>query len=152
MDIPLIHEIEAIRHYFAIEKKRYEDKLEVQIDIDPQAEEYPVISFLIHPLVENALKYGMCTSAMPLKIEINAKVQKGNLRVDVWNTGQWIDPSDKRGKETVSTGTGLQNIRLRLQNAFPRSHEFNVSNENGRVHAYLKINQSVQHFSRRIAV
>jgi len=57
-NVPLSNELDAIRHYFSIEKKRYEDKLNVTFDIDPLAEDYPVISFLVHPLVENAIKYG----------------------------------------------------------------------------------------------
>lgn len=152
VDIPLMHEIEAIRHYLAIEKKRYEDKLDVQFNIDPQAEEYPVISFIVHPLVENALKYGMRTSRMPLRIEVQANVYNGDLHVDVWNTGRWIEPKDKLKKGKLSTGTGLQNIRLRLKNAFPHRHEFSVSSENGRVHAVLKINRLIPQLSRKVAV
>ena len=48
-DVPLKNEIEALQHYFAVEKIRYEDKLEVTYEIDQEAWDYPVLSFLLHP-------------------------------------------------------------------------------------------------------
>ena len=90
-DVPLIDEIEAIEHYFAIEKKRYEEKLDVKIEIEPLAEDYPVLSFLIHPLTENAVKYGMQTSKLPLTISIRAKVIENRLNIEVCNSGKWIE-------------------------------------------------------------
>ena len=40
----------------------FEDKLRVDFDVDPAAQDVPVPGFLIHPLVENAIKHGMATS------------------------------------------------------------------------------------------
>ncbi|MCU0643747.1 MAG: histidine kinase [bacterium] len=136
-DVPLSQELEAIRHYFAIEKIRYEEKLDVAFDIDPLAEDYPVLSFLIHPLIENAIKYGMQTSSMPLKIRVKAFVENGNLKVEISNTGKWLVPSEK--ENTNSTGTGLENVRQRLENAFPDRHRLEVFEEEGWVHVLLEI-------------
>lgn len=138
-DIPLKHEIEAIRHYFAIQKKRYEDKLEVVYDIDPQAAEYPVLSFLVHPLVENAVKYGMRTSPLPLIVHLKAKVRNGALVVEVGNTGCWVEPEDRSAPPSAGTGTGLDNVRRRLGNAFPGRHRFEVVEGEGCVRLQLEI-------------
>jgi len=138
-DVPLRHEIEAIRHYFAIQKKRYEDRLEVTYDIEPQAGEYPVLSFLVHPLVENAVKYGMRTSSMPLAVHLEAKVRDGSLRIEVSNTGRWVGPEGQEGRIDSGTGTGLDNVRRRLENAFPNRHRFKMMEKDGRVHIQLEI-------------
>jgi len=138
-NVPLKHEIEAIQHYFAIQKKRYEDKLEVIYDIDPQAGEFPVLSFLIHPLVENAVKYGMQTSPMPLTILLRAKIRDGALAIEICNTGRWIEPELREGQIYGGTGTGLENVRRRLENAFPNRHAFEVVEKEGRVHVVLEI-------------
>jgi len=141
MDVPLNNEIEAIRHYFAIEKIRYEDKLVVEFQIDPLAEDYPVLSFLIHPLIENAIKYGMQTSPMPLTIQIHAAVVDGSrLKIHVCNTGKWIEPSQH--VNTNSTGVGLNNIRQRLENAFPNHHQMTIAESNGRVCVCLEIDNT----------
>jgi two-component system LytT family sensor kinase len=137
-DIPLKHEIAALRHYFSIEKKRYEDKLDIDFDVEPEAENYPVISFLIHPLAENAIKYGMRTSTMPLKIKIKAQVQENRLKLIVCNTGKWLEPEN--GKNTKhSTGTGLENVKQRLENAFPHHHHFQVRKTRDQVHVLMEI-------------
>jgi two-component system LytT family sensor kinase len=141
-NVPLRHEIEAIRHYFAIQKKRYEDKLEVIYDIDPQAGEFPVLSFLIHPLVENAVKYGMHTSPMPLTVLLTAKIRDGRLAIEIVNTGKWIEPAHLDDRISPGTGTGLENVRRRLENAFPNRHVFEVVEKEGRVHVHLEIQGS----------
>ena len=141
-DVPLSTEIAAIRHYFAIQKKRYEDKLEVVYDIEPQAVEYPVLSFLVHPLVENAVKYGMRTSPLPLRIELKAAVQEGALHIEVVNTGRWLEHGQPEGRPDDGTGTGLENVRRRLENAFPGRHRLEVLEEEGRVHVRLVIRRA----------
>ncbi len=125
-DIPLADELEALRHYFAVEKKRYEDKLEVEFLSDPRAEGYPVIPFLVHPLVENAVKYGMKTSRMPLRIRVSAMTEDDRLSIEVYNTGRWIVPGSGIGS---GTGTGLSNVRQRLQALFPGCHGFRIDPE-----------------------
>ena len=140
-DVPLMDEIEAIEHYFAIEKKRYEEKLDVTINVEPLAEDYPVLSFLIHPLTENAVKYGMQTSNLPLKISINAKVIENRLILEVCNSGKWIEPKDH--DESMSTGTGLDNVRQRLKNAFPGSHSFKINKNDDNVCIIIEIEKKL---------
>ena len=140
-EVPLKHEVGALQHYFAIQKKRYEEKLEVTFEIDPNAEDYPVLSFLIQPLVENAIKYGMKTSKMPLQIWIRAKLEKEHLNIEVQNTGKWVTASkDKTSEE--GTGTGLDNIRQRLDNTYPNGYQLDLSEKDKTVLAVLKINRN----------
>jgi len=138
-DVPLHNELEAIHHYLAIEKKRYEDKLDVTFHIDPTAEDYPVLCFLLHPLIENAIKYGMQTSSMPLKISVKAEVVNSKLQVEVSNTGRWLHPSAVSEANEPGTGTGLDNVRKRLENEYPDKHTFRVFEKDGRVTIQLEI-------------
>ena len=138
-DVPLNSEIQAIKHYFSIEKIRYEDKLEVYYDIEPEAEEYPVLSFLIHPLVENAIKYGMQTSKLPLKIWLTAAIENDKLIFEIINTGKWVDPDSQDMDYKNSTGTGLKNVRKRLENAFPDNHFFIIEEKDDKVCIRLEI-------------
>ena len=75
---------------------------------------------------------------MPLKIRIKAKVQKNRLRLMVCNTGTWLEPENGRNHE-LGTGTGLENVKQRLENAFPRRHHFNVYKTNDQVHVLMEI-------------
>jgi two-component system, LytTR family, sensor kinase len=139
-NIPLREEIEAIEHYFALEHKRFEEKLVTTIEIDRDAEEFPVLSFLLNPLVENAVKYGMSTSPMPLRIAIKASVKNETLKIQVSNTGKWRIPTAETNE--FSTGTGLGNIRLRLENAFPNRYIFEIGEVGDSVVARIEIRRN----------
>jgi len=143
-DVPLRQELEAIRHYLEIEKKRYEEKLDVEFKIDPLAEEFPVLSFLIHPLVENAIKYGMQTSDLPLRIQISAQVKKEVLSIFVLNTGRWLDTHDEDINSTSGTGTGLHNVKQRLENAFPGNHQFELKRNGNMVGVKIEIHKQLK--------
>ena len=143
-DVPFSEEITAIKHYFAIEEKRYEENLQVSFEIDPLAEEYPIPSFLVHPLVENAVKYGMKTSSMPLKINIQAKIKDNKLSIFVRNSGTWLsDDAEGRGRP-AGTGTGLKNVKERLENRFPGKYALSTSEEEGCVVIKISISRDVE--------
>ncbi|MGB8951464.1 MAG: histidine kinase [Candidatus Aminicenantales bacterium] len=141
-NVPFKDEIESVRHFFNIQKMRYENKLEVAFDIDPAADEYPIESFLIHPLAENAMKHGMRTSPMPLQIRIKARVHHGSLQIEVINSGSWIEPSDQKNEGKI--GAGLDNVRLRLKDSYPESHHFEIFEKEGFVHARLDIEKGIR--------
>ncbi|MFH1851921.1 MAG: histidine kinase [Candidatus Neomarinimicrobiota bacterium] len=143
-EVSLRQEIEAVQHFFYIEKRRYEDKLEISFDIDPLAEDYPIISFIIQPLAENAVKHGMRTSPMPLKVRISAKVSRGVLAIDVMNTGQWIDSTRRKAENDIDIGSGLHNVRQRLSQAYPGSHTFTINKKPDNIHVRMEIHKLVQ--------
>lgn len=138
-NVPLKNELEAIKHYFEIQKIRYEEKLEVYYNIESSAEEFPVLSFFIYPIVENAVKYGMKTSELPLKIWITAKVLKDELEIIIENTGKWISEKDKIMEIDIGTGTGIENVKARLENAFRKYFSFNIEQSEDKVIVKIKI-------------
>jgi signal transduction histidine kinase len=141
-EVTLRDEMEAVRNYLAIEKIRFEDKLAVGFNVSPTAEEFRVPSLLIYPLVENAVKYGMATSPLPLDISVAAQASNGRLRLEVTNTGKWVHPS-QNGASPVQRGAGigLQNVRQRLEQAFPARHRFDIHERDERVHAVIEIDR-----------
>ncbi|MGA9116748.1 MAG: histidine kinase [Bacteroidota bacterium] len=136
--VPLRQEMEAVRRYFEIQRIRYEEKLAVDLVLAPRAEAFPVPGFLVHPLVENAVKYGMRTSPMPLRIRVEASTENGALRITVWNSGRWVNPPDA-GDPGDGTHTGLINIRRRLEHSYPSRHRLEVEEAHGGVLATVAI-------------
>jgi len=134
-DVPLKEELAAVKIYLEIEKIRYEDKLLIKYDIDPKSEEFPVISFLIYPMVENAVKFGLKTSKLPLEINIFSKVNGRKLELSVSNSGTWIEPKN-------INGSGLSNIKQRLSNAFPDKFNFEILKNDNSVEAVIVIDRS----------
>lgn len=141
-NVPLKNELEAIKHYFEIQKIRYEEKLEVFFNIDKTAEEFPVLSFLIYPIVENAVKYGMKTSELPLVIRITARVINYELEISIENTGKWINENDKVMEIDKGTGTGIENVKARLENAFKENFSFIINQTENKVIVKIKIRKT----------
>jgi hypothetical protein len=128
-DVPLSTEIAALRNYLALEQIRFEDRLQVTIDISEEAESAAVPSFLLHPLVENAITHGFSSSPTPLTLRVAARVRDEMLCVEVINSGRWRPThasADRRG-----TGTGLRNVQSRLEVVAPRAHQFSIDDQGG---------------------
>ena len=138
-NVPFKDEMESVRHYFNIQKMRYENKLDVAFDIDPAADDYPIISFLLHPLAENAVKFGLSTSPLPLRIRIGAAVRQGVLRIDIVNSGSWVEPGPEEKDALIPKG--LANVRRRLADAYPQKHRFEISEKEGAVHVRLTLGE-----------
>lgn len=135
--VDLRQEIEAIKNYLAIEKIRFEDKLDVTFDCDPAAEECQLPGFLIHPLVENAVKHGMTNNSQPLKICIAARKRDGRLIVEIANTGQL----NTRTPQINGGGThiGLRNVRERLAKLYPDKSSFSLRQDGAWIRATIEM-------------
>ena len=132
--IPLREEIEAVRNYLAIEKIRFEEKLDIEFKIDKAAEDFKVPCFLLNPLVENAIKHGLQTSAKPLKLKISANVSDDKLILEVVNSGKLNAASNGNG-----TKIGLKNVRERLEKLFGNRSRFELRQDGAFVKARIEI-------------
>ncbi len=132
--VSLRDEIEAVRNYLSIEKIRFEEKLDVEFDVTPSTENLHVPGFLIHPLVENAVKHGLNGHGEPLRIRVSSKIENRRLTVEVANTGHL-----HQGPSGNGTGTGLDNVRARLERLYPGRHEFTLAENEGWTRAVINL-------------
>jgi LytS/YehU family sensor histidine kinase len=105
----LAAEIEAQRQYLAIEQIRFGDRLKLTEAASPETGRALVPSFILQPLVENAVKHGVARSTAPVRIEILAEAADGGLRITVQD-----DAVPDLNTEPVRLGVGLENVRKRL--------------------------------------
>jgi two-component sensor histidine kinase len=137
-DVPLVEEVEVLKRYLALEKIRFEEKLSVRMAIDPQVEQVRVPGFLLHPLLENSIKYGMQTSSIPLQIRVTAERDEHLLRLSIANTGRWVNGGDLV-RRADSMGMGLKIVRQRLDHAFPGQYRFECRERDGWVENVITI-------------
>lgn len=131
-------EMKLLRAYLAIEQSRWGDLLAVEIVGVEALAEARLPHFLLLPLVENALKYGCATSADRVGVRIvAARADDGGLRLEVANTGAWVEPANDRS--VPSLGIGLENLRERLRRYYPRAHTLEVVPDAGWVTMRLHI-------------
>lgn len=132
LKVPLAEEIEVLERYLALERLRFEEKLSATIDVAPQALRTPVPAFLLHPMLENAIKYGMQTSAMPLQVRLTAERRGDSLRLAIANTGRWVAAGQGNSR-------GLEIVRDRLNHEYPGRHELTCRESNGWVESVIVI-------------
>jgi signal transduction histidine kinase len=105
-------EMRLIRKYIDLQRARFGDRLTVRYEIEPAAESIAVPTLLLQPLVENALRHGLASTARPCLITIGARIgPQGELRLWVRDDGAGIP----RGFDLQRhAGTGLRNTMARL--------------------------------------
>jgi two-component system LytT family sensor kinase len=114
-----------LQNYFSIEKKRFQEKLFIDLDIDEDTKNCRVLSFILQPFVENAIKFGMLTSEMPVRIGLSSRLEGNDLVINVSNTGTWVEPAakDADGPKYNGTGQGIRNVIKRLDIAYPGQYQ-----------------------------
>ncbi len=119
--VPLAKEIATVELYLALELIRFEDRLTVEREIDPDASSLLVPPLALQTLVENAVKYGVSRDEGAGVIRISSKVSNNQLVLAVRNTGGLRGASP-----THSTGLGLTNLRTRLRLLFAGRASFEL--------------------------
>lgn len=105
--VSVAEELEMVKKYLEIEKTRFGDNLEYEIDADENTYEKQIPKFMIQPLVENAVKHGLSQIKGKGKIVVAVKQHEKELSISIYDNGPDFP------EEPVS-GYGLQNLYDKL--------------------------------------
>ncbi len=131
--ISLDEELSLVKSYLAIEKIRFEERLKVFYDIDPESLNYNIPPLMLQTLVENAVKHGISSLTKGGEVHVTTQLMDGKLIIGVRNSGNF-----KPGKST-STGIGLKNTERRLGLLYGDEAEVSISNTNNEVTSSILI-------------
>jgi LytS/YehU family sensor histidine kinase len=124
--VPLGEEFDAAVNYLVVEKARFRDDLEFTAHIDDAARAASVPGVMLQPLIENAVKHGFKTTAIPLRVRVGVQAEEdGRITIEVASSGRWIEPPLTRDIGDAS-GVGLESLRRRLTLLHPEAHRFDV--------------------------
>src|ERR1043165_8522757 len=127
--VTLAQEVETLKPYLEIEKMRFEDRLRPHFRVDADTIGARLPSLLLHPLIENAIKYAVTPIEGGADIWITARREGQAVRIEVADNG---NGSGAEIAASPSTGVGLANIRDRLAQAYGGGHRFETrKNERG---------------------
>jgi sensor histidine kinase YesM len=132
-------EVESIMKYLEIQKTRFEEDFEYDLSLDEAAKTIHIPSFLIHLLIENAVKYGTITEKKKLIIRLSVKLTGRNLNIMVSNTGKLFIPASSGEKNSNGTSNGIENLKHRLSLYYDENYSFSLSEETGWVIANVEI-------------
>jgi len=123
--ITLKQELAALQLYLDIEKVRFEERLNLELDIADEAFEALIPSLLLQPLVENAIKYGVARSEEGGNLRIAARVFGGELLLELSDDGPGVELVN--GQIPDANGVGLRNTRERLVELYGKEHSFRLA-------------------------
>lgn len=117
-EVTLRQEFAFVEAYLAIESMRFRERLHTTLELAPGLADALVPTFLLQPLVENAVKHGL-----------SARAKGGHLRVSAQREGDWLDlhvVDDGCGFEAATPHVGLRNTRERLNGLHGTEHLFEI--------------------------
>ncbi len=100
-------ELAVAKQYLAIEQRRFGDRLDVTWDLDPNADNAPVPSLVLQPLIENAVHHGVESLGANAWIRVRTRVERDAVLIEIENNVGAATPT--------GSGMALANVRERLR-------------------------------------
>lgn len=118
--VPFERELNIVKDYLALEHIRFEDRLNVEYDIDEDTLDQPIPPMMLQTLVENAIKHGISKSKEGGTIKIISDFRHAHHELIVLNSGTISEIADPEG-------FGLQSTRSRLKLLFGNKASFTIA-------------------------
>ncbi|MEO6819505.1 MAG: histidine kinase [Ginsengibacter sp.] len=110
-------ELEQLNLYLEIEKVRFGYRLQTNIDCPPELFTIKIPAFILQPIVENAIKFGLYDTLDDVLIDVDFKINDQLLRIQIKN------PYDETTFESLKgTGFGLSSIKKQLYLLYGRTN------------------------------
>lgn len=123
---PLEKELNIVKDYLALEHIRFEDRLQVEYDIDEDTLDQPVPPMMLQTLVENAIKHGISKQKDGGRIKIISDFKNDKHQLIIQNTGKLNGSSNP-------DGFGLASTRNRLKLLYGSKASFQIYDKNGNI-------------------
>ncbi len=125
--VPLQQELDIVQDYLALEHMRFEERLKIEMEIDPFTLHQPIPPMMLQTLVENAIKHGISKDVDGGLIRISSCYKNDRHELIVQNTGNLR--SYKAGSSPA--GFGLKSTEDRLNLLYSHRAKFEISEKNG---------------------
>ena len=140
LTVSIEKEVDSIIKYLEIQKTRFEEEFEYEISVDETAKSVLIPSFIIHLLIENAVKYGTKTMKQRLIVRLSASLINKRLLITVSNTGKLVAVTPSPENNSNGTSNGIDNLRYRLALFYNDQYTFSLKETDGWVIAAIEIN------------
>jgi len=121
--VTLEEEVEYLQRYLDLQKVRFGERLQVDLDIPAELKRAQVPNLLLQPLVENAIKHGIARRAAGGTVRVAAAYRGGKLNLSIYNDG----PDFPADVKATRTGVGISNLRTRLRILHGNESELTLS-------------------------
>lgn len=137
--VTIEQEIDYVRSYLTIQKMRYKDKLEYEIEAEPEILPVQIVKFTLQPLVENAIYHGIKYKETKGTICIRGYVKDKQAQITVEDDGAGMDEQqiqrileDTANENARTSGVGVANVQKRLQLYYGEEYGISYTSEVGK--------------------
>lgn len=133
---PLSEELENIKKYLYIQKVRFKNRLNYEIEIPESIQQYQIPNMILQPIIENALVHGITSKQDTGLIRVTAETSGDNFYIYISDNGHGFPTrvlnqlSKQRFTEiktsTTRTGIGLFSTNKRIQYFFGNAYGLSV--------------------------
>jgi two-component system LytT family sensor kinase len=122
--IPLRDEMEFIEMYLALQDRRYGNRVQQVVTVDPELHDALVPAMILQPIVENAYSHGLSKLDSGGTLVIEAHREGDRMRLSVLNSG--IGIQNELNHRSAGKGVGLANTKSRLNLHYGVDHTFSI--------------------------
>ena len=136
--VTIEEEIDYTEAYLTIQKMRYQDKLEYEIEVDPDIRKEETVKLVLQPVVENAIYHGIKYKEGKGLIQIRGFQEEGSIILRLQDDGRGMDQDtlehifEKHVRDTKSNGVGLQNVHERIRLYYGTAYGLSFESEPGK--------------------
>ncbi|GKZ04366.1 MULTISPECIES: cache domain-containing sensor histidine kinase [Peptostreptococcaceae] len=133
--ITLEEELENIKNYVELQKMRYPNCFDVEYEFDEKIKDYKIPSFILQPIVENAILYSMEKENNKGYINIKGYSLKDSIRIIIEDNGIGMS-KDKLdhvlNKEASINSVGVINVHERIQLNYGQDYGLKIDSLEGK--------------------
>ena len=135
--ITLEEELKVVQSYIIIQSHRFEERLIFNLDIPDHILGCKVPKFVLQPLIENSIQYGLQQMIGVCEITVSGELNGDNVILTVVDNGpgmnqQYVEELHSDTYESKGTGLGLKNIRERIKLLFGEPYGIKIDSELGK--------------------
>ena len=130
-------EIQYVKSYLTIQKMRYKDKLEFEINVDPSINSVHIVKLVLQPIVENAIYHGLNYKESKGMLTVIGYQKDGNAVIEIADDGVGMDEEtlnrifEKHKGNYRSNGGGVYNVQRRLSMYYGKEYGLSIKSEKG---------------------
>ena len=147
-------EIQYVKSYLTIQKMRYKDKLEFEINVDPSINSVHIVKLVLQPIVENAIYHGLKYKEAKGLLTVTGYQKNQNAVIEITDDGVGMDEEtlnhifEKHKVNYRSNGVGVYNVQKRLCMYYGKEYGLHYESEPGHgttVTVTIPMEQEEQH-------
>lgn len=121
-EVRLEKEIEVMKNYIDLEKERFGKRIEISWSVEGEIKDKLIAPLLLLPFLENAFKHGISEQIEKPWLGVDLSVKNGMLRFKIANS-----KNDSMPKQ--ESGSGINNVKKRLDFIYPNRYELKINDE-----------------------